>query len=74
METKYLYTDGKSIYYVQRVDSGIQKYRIAKETHTSPLTTKLHKVTNKFFNTAEEAQIWLDDFAKYKDLEPCLPF
>lgn len=73
METKYLYTDGESIYYVQRVDSGRQKYRITKETPTSPLTSKLHKVTNKFFNTAEEAQIWLDDFAKYKDLEPCLP-
>jgi hypothetical protein len=74
LETKYLYTDGKSIYYVQRVNSGRQKYRIAKETPTSPLTSKLHKVTNKFFNTAEEAQIWLDDFAKHKDLEPCLPF
>ena len=74
MENKYLYTDGENIYYVQRLDSIRQKYKITKEIPTSPLTTRLHQVTNKTFNTTEEAQAWLDNYAKYKDLEPCLPY
>lgn len=70
----YVYTDGPSVYYVQRVDSGRQKYRVIKETPTSQLSVKIHKITSKTFNTAEDAQTWLDDYAKYKDLEPCVLF
>ena len=42
MESKYLYSDGISIYYVQRVNSVNQKYQAVKETPTSPFQLKSH--------------------------------
>lgn len=71
LESKYLYSDGISIYYVQRVNSVKQKYQAVKEIPTSPLSTKITPVNNKRFKTAEDAQGWLDLYAKEEGLEPC---
>lgn len=71
MGSKYLYSDGISTYYVQRVNSVKQKYQAVKETPTSPLSTTITPVNNKRFKTAEDAQGWLDLYAKEEGLEPC---